>query len=36
MDIRLLVDKGALFGPYVFLQGEWWRLFTAMFLHGGM
>ena len=36
MDMQTLVDMGALFGPYVVLKGEWWRLFTAMFLHGGM
>jgi len=36
MDIEVLVDMGALFGPMIVLNGEWWRLFTAMFLHGGM
>ena len=36
MDMQTLVDMGALFGPYTVLKGEWWRLFTAMFLHGGM
>lgn len=28
------VHFGANFGPYT-LSGEWWRLFTYMFLHGG-
>jgi rhomboid protease GluP len=36
MNLETLVDMGALFGPYTVQQGEWWRLFTAMFLHGGM
>jgi len=36
MDMQTLVDMGALYGPLVVLKGEWWRLFTAMFLHGGM
>ncbi len=36
MDMKTLVDMGALFGPFTVLKGEWWRLFTAMFLHAGM
>ncbi|WP_415407330.1 rhomboid family intramembrane serine protease [Sulfurovum sp. CS9] len=36
MDIQTLVDMGALYGPITVLKGEWWRLFTAMFLHAGM
>jgi len=36
MDIQTLVDMGALYGPFTVLKGEWWRLFTAMFLHAGM
>lgn len=36
MNIETLVNMGALYGPYVVQEGEWWRLFTAMFLHGGM
>src|SRR5689334_31989 len=29
-----LLDFGASYGPYV-RAGEYWRLITAMFLHGG-
>jgi len=36
MDTRTLIDLGALYGPLTVLKAEWWRLFTAMFLHGGM
>ncbi len=36
MDMQVLADMGAMFGPYVVLKGEWWRLFSAMFLHAGM
>ena len=33
-DPDVLLDFGAMFGPYV-SEGEYWRLFTAMFLHSG-
>jgi len=36
MELQTLVDMGALYGPFTVLKGEWWRLFTAMFLHAGM
>ena len=34
-DAEKLVGWGANFGPYT-LTGEWWRLLTSMFLHGGL
>ena len=36
MNNKVLVEMGALFGPFVVLKGEWWRLLSAMFLHGGI
>ena len=34
-DVRLLVAFGANFTPAI-AQGEYWRLLTSMFLHGGL
>jgi rhomboid protease GluP len=36
MDLRVLVDFGALYGPLCVGKAEWGRLVSAMFLHGGM
>ncbi len=32
---RTLIDLGAVYAPAIGMQGEWWRLVTGMFLHGG-
>ncbi len=32
---QVMVHFGANFGPYT-LSGQWWRLATYMFLHGGI
>lgn len=34
-DPDVLLDFGAMFGPYI-AEGEYWRLFTATFLHSGI
>jgi rhomboid protease GluP len=34
-DGKTLVEFGAKYGPFM-VQGEWWRLVTAGFLHGGL
>ena len=34
-DTRVLLRFGADYGPLA-LDGEWWRLFTSMWLHGGL
>ncbi len=36
LDVRTLLLFGAKNGYFVLGQGEWWRLITAGFLHGGL
>lgn len=36
MSAKYLASIGGLFGPSVILEGEIWRLVSAMFLHGGI
>ena len=35
-DLQTLVDFGAKYAPFIIGRGEWWRLITAAFLHGGL
>ena len=35
LDVRTLFDFGAKYGPAI-AAGQWWRLVTAGFLHGGL
>ena len=36
IDVQTLVDFGAKYGYGIFVEGQWWRLITAGFLHGGL
>ncbi len=36
INSEYLLSVGAIYGPAVVLQGEIWRLLTAIFLHGGL
>jgi rhomboid protease GluP len=36
MDLEVLVDMGALYTPLVVIKGEYFRVISAMFLHGGL
>jgi rhomboid protease GluP len=36
IDVQTLVDFGAKYGYNIFVEGQWWRLITAGFLHGGL
>lgn len=36
MQSKDLAKNGAIFGPFIALKNEWYRLFISMFLHGGL
>ena len=35
-DAEVVLNLGATYTPYIFENGEWYRIFTAMFLHFGV
>ena len=35
-DVFILITLGAKFTPLIDIEGQWWRLFTAIILHGGL
>lgn len=35
-SVQALIHSGADVGANVFIYGQWWRLFTAMFVHAGI
>ncbi len=35
-DTKFMIAHGAIFGPLILGLGQYWRLFTAMFLHFGI
>lgn len=35
-SISVLLKMGAMYNPAVVVEGQWWRLFTAQFLHIGI
>jgi len=36
INLDVLLEMGALYGPSTVLKEQWWQLGSAMFLHGGM
>ena len=36
VSISVLVESGGRWNPFVVQRGEYWRLFTAIFLHSGL
>ena len=35
-DSDTFLDLGALYTPFIVEEGDWWRLLSAVFLHGGL
>ena len=36
IDNNVLLNMGALYGPNMQVNGQWWRLFTSLFLHASI